>query len=97
MGRTELTVANTGTKDAKVTLENCGEGHPNWVFIDGWKGVKTLKIGDVATIGLHLWVEHAALAERLIRGEVELEHVVVVRVEDGADHFVSVKAQFTSE
>ena len=91
--RTDITVANTGTAPAVVHLLYGGEKEaPDWlktVFND--EGRK-LEVGDVATIALAIGVPFKNYKPDM-EGAIneELEHILVIRVDEGADYFVELK------
>ena len=93
----ELSIANTGTKIAKLQIVKQGRyDPPEWLRFDVWDGGKSLQIGDVATIRMDIFVSESSVGHRLDEGNRGLEYILVLRIEGGADLFVAIRATWVA-
>ncbi|RMZ91024.1 hypothetical protein DV736_g1743, partial [Chaetothyriales sp. CBS 134916] len=93
-----VTIANTGQIEATarfVGREDGGPIAPQWLNISSADGLEaTLEPGDSKIIDLTARVWDGDLVRRLNDYTVELDDVLILRVDQGRDHFLSVKANW---
>ncbi|RMD42850.1 hypothetical protein DV735_g2257, partial [Chaetothyriales sp. CBS 134920] len=94
-----VTIANTGQIEATarfVGKEDAGPITPGWLTIspaaDGLEA--TLEPGDSKVIELTVRVSDGDLVRRLNNFTVELDDVLILRIDGGRDHFLPVRANW---
>ncbi|RMZ83625.1 hypothetical protein DV738_g1133, partial [Chaetothyriales sp. CBS 135597] len=93
-----LTIANTGQIEATarfVGKEEGGSITPEWLTISPADGLEvTLEPGDSKVLELTVRVWHGDLVPALNNYAVELDDILILRVDGGRDHFLPVKANW---
>lgn len=94
--RTDITVANTGTAPAVVHLLNGdSKATPDWLKAIFQDEGRQLEIGDVATVAVAIGVPFEGYVPEIEGTDgVELEHILILRVDQGADYFVELKGRW---
>lgn len=92
-----LTLANTGRVAASVSfVENFdvdGEDVPKWLSASlSESNEVTLQPGDTVNATIEVFVDKIAQAKVLNDGRASLEQILVLRVADGRDHFLPIRA-----